>query len=148
MIPEPMFTTRTTCILATAAMLCACSSVSYRPVQESSFNRLVEQGCTRAGDRFSVTAQVNSATRETIVLWDGYDGSRTVAVTLPAQGVGSRMRGVFGKSRYELGYERLNELRLNNTPVTVTMRCEAARMAPAADRFSYHEGGRRVEFEF
>jgi hypothetical protein len=139
---------KTVCVIAAAAMLSACSSVAYRPVQETAFDQLVDRGCVRAGDRFSVTAQVNSATRETIVLWDGVDGARTAAVTLPAQGVGSKLRGVFGKSRYQLGYERLNELRASNTPVTVTMRCEAARMAPAADRFSYNEAGQRVEFEF
>ncbi len=125
-----------------------CSSVSYRPVTESSFDRLVNEGCTRKGDRFAVTAQVNSASRETIVLWDGYDGSRTVAVRLPEQGVGSRMRDVIGKSRYELGFERLNELRISGAPVVFTMRCEGAERAPATDRFSYMENGNRVQFEF
>jgi hypothetical protein len=135
-------------VLLLAAAALGCSSMSYRPVQETNFDRLVKEGCTRKGDRFAVNAQVNSASRETIVLWDGYDGSRTIAVRLPSEGVGSRMRGVFGKSRYELGLERLNELRIAGAPVDVTMRCERAGAAPEADRFSYFENGQRVQFEF
>ncbi len=129
-------------------LLSACSTSSYRAVQEIDFERLVDQGCTRAGDRFSVTARVNCTTHETIVLWNGYDGSLTAAVSLPPDSVGSKMRGVFGKGRYEPGYDRLNPLRVNNTPLTVTMRCEAARMSPAADRFSNFDAGQRVEFGF
>jgi hypothetical protein len=135
-------------LVATSALAAGCSSVSYRPVQEVDFAQLSSEGCRRAGDRFSATAHVNSATREAIVLWDGVDGVRTVVVTLPAAGVGSRVKGVFGKNRYELGHERLNELRASATPATFTMRCEATRMAPVADRFSYLDNGNRVEFEF
>jgi hypothetical protein len=135
-------------LVASTALLAACSSVSYRPVQEVGFEQLSSEGCRRAGDRFSVTSMVNSATREAIVLWDGMDGARTVVVTLPAAGVGSRVKGVFGKNRYELGHERLNELRASGTPANFTMRCEATRMAPVADRFSYIDNGTRVEFEF
>ncbi|MBD8526278.1 hypothetical protein [Pseudomarimonas arenosa] len=122
--------------------------MSYRPVQESSFDRLVNEGCARKGDRFAVTAQVNSATRETIVLWDGYDGARTVAVRLPEEGFGSRLKGVIGKTKYELGVERLNELRASGAPVEFTMRCEGVDQAPATDRFSYMENGNRVHFEY
>jgi hypothetical protein len=135
-------------LIAAATLTAGCSTVSYRPVQEVGFQQLSSEGCRRAGDRFSVTAQVNSATREAIALWDGVDGARTVVVTLPAAGVGSRVRGVFGKNRYELGHERLNELRASGTPATFTMRCEGTRMAPVADRFSYFDNGTRVEFEF
>ena len=135
-------------LLAVASLAAGCGSVSYRPVQESAFDALAARGCTRSGDRFSVTAQVNSASREAVVLWDGSDNSRTVAVTLPRPGVGSKIRGVFGKNRYELGYERLESLRASGTPLNFTMRCEGAQMAPVADRFSYFENGRRVEFEF
>jgi hypothetical protein len=135
-------------LIAATALVAGCSTVSYRPVQEVGFEQLSSEGCRRAGDRFSVTARVNSATREAIVLWDGIDGTRTVVVTLPPAGVGSRMKGVFGKNRYELGHERLNQLRASGTPATFTMRCEATRMAPVADRFSYIDNGTRVEFEF
>jgi hypothetical protein len=131
-------------LLATAG----CAGVSYHPVEETAFDRLVNQGCERKGDRFSVTAQINSASRETVVLWDGYDGSRTVAVRLPRQGMGSRILAKVSKSRYELGYERLNELRVSAEPVMFTMRCEAKNMAPETDRFSYMENGARVQFEF
>jgi hypothetical protein len=135
-------------LIATATLAAGCSTVSYRPVQEVGFERLSSEGCRRAGDRFSVTALVNSATREALVLWDGSDGARTVVVTLPPAGVGSRVKGVFGKNRYELGHERLNELRASGTPANFTMRCEGTRMAPVADRFSYIDNGSRVEFEF
>jgi hypothetical protein len=135
-------------ILMLVVLTCGCSSTSYRPVQESNFDRLVKEGCVRKGDRFAVNAQINSASRETIVLWDGYDGSRTIAVRLPAQSIGSKMRDWVGKSRYELGYERLNELRVSGAQVEFTMRCEGTDQAPATDRFSYLENDRRVQFEF
>lgn len=135
-------------LLILATLLAGCGGVSYRPVQETNLDQLVNDGCKRKGDRFAVTAQVNSASRETVVLWDGYDGSRTVAVRLPKQGFGSKMRDVVGKSRYDLGFERLNQLRASGDPVTFTMRCEKADMAPEADRFSYFENGQRVQFEF
>jgi len=125
-----------------------CSSVSYRPVQETEFDRLVNEGCSRKDERFAVTAQINSASRETVVLWDGYDGSRTVAIRLPKQGMGSRMRDVVGKSRYELGFERLNQLRVSASPVLFSMNCERKDLAPVANRFSYLENGERVQFEF
>ncbi len=130
------------------ALLSGCASTSYKPVQETDFDRLASEGCTRSDDRFAVTAKVNSATRENIVLWDGFDNSRTVSVQLPKQGAGNKVRGWFGKNRYELSYERLNELRQSGTPITVSLRCEAPRMAPLADRFSYFDNGQRVEFEF
>ncbi len=136
-------------IAACLAVACAgCSGVSYRPVQETNFDRLVSEGCSRKDERFSVTAQINSASRETVVLWDGYDGSRTVAVRLPEQGIGSRMRDVVGKSRYELGFEQLNALRVSATPVLFSMHCARKDLAPEADRFSYLENGDRVQFEF
>ena len=137
---------RTLCLMV--AVLAFGCSTSYRPVQEASFDRMIDVGCKSKSDRFSLTAQVNSASRDTIVLWDGRDGSRTLAIRLPDQGIGSRTRGVFGKSRYELGVERLEELRQRGTPVTFAMRCEGEEMAPVADRFSYEENGQRVEFEF
>jgi hypothetical protein len=141
-------TMKTFCLLIAAALVTGCGSMTYRPVQETDFGYLVNEGCTRKGDRFSVIAQINSASRETIVLWDGYDGSRTIAVRLPEQGFASRMQDKLGKSRYSVASEKLNELRASGTPVAVTMRCEAAGMAPAADRFSYLENGQRVQFEF
>lgn len=135
-------------LFAAAALATGCGTTTYRPVQETDFNRLADEGCTRKDDRFSVTAQINSVSRETIVLWDGYNGSRTVAVRLPKQGFGSRLQDKVGKSRYEIAFDQLTELRARRTPVTLTMRCEGADMAPAADRFSYYENGRRVQFEF
>jgi len=139
---------KTLATLVGIALLGGCASTSYKPVQESSFDRLASEGCTRSGDRFAVTAKVNSATRENIVLWDGFDNSRTVSVQLPKQGAGTRVRGWFGKNRYELSFDRLNQLRADGTPITLALRCEAARMAPVADRFSYFDNGQRVEFEF
>lgn len=135
-------------MLVAIALLSSCASTSYRPVQETDFDRWASAGCTRSGDRFAVTAKVSSATRENIVLWNGFDNSRTVSVQLPEQGARSRVRGWFGKNRYELSYERLNELRESSTPITVSLRCEAPRMAPFADRFSYFKNGQRIEFEF
>lgn len=135
-------------ILIAITLLGGCASTSYRPVQETDFDRWASQGCTRSGERFAVTAQVNSATRENIVLWNGFDSSRTVSVQLPKQGARSTMRGWFGKNRYELSFERLNELRISATPITLSLRCESPRMAPIADRFSYFEDGQRIEFEF
>lgn len=133
---------------ALAVLTTGCGSMTYRPVQETDFDRLVSDGCTREGDRFAATAQINSASRETIVLWNGIDGARTVAVRLPQQGLGSRLQDKVGKSRYESAFAQLDALRASGAPVTFTMRCEAAGMAPAADRFSYVENGQRVQYEF
>jgi len=130
------------------ALVAGCGSMTYSPVQETSINQLVNDGCMRKGDRFSVTSQINSSSRETIVLWDGRDGSRTVAVRLPKQGFGSRMQDRIGDSRYNLAFEQLSALSASGAPVTLTMRCEAAGMAPMADRFSYFENGQRVQYEF
>ena len=128
--------------------LAGCSGVSYRPVQETSFEQVADRGCTRKDEQFSVTAQVNAAYRETIVLWNGRDPDRTLAVSLPGEGVGSKLRGVFGDSRYDLSVERLEQLRARNTPITINLRCERKGATPFADRYSYYEGGQRVEFEF
>jgi len=141
----------TTCALLAAAgfLTVGCAGVSYRPVQETDFRQFASEGCTRAGDRFSTSALVSSASRETIVLWDGRDNTRTLAVRLPKQGVGSRMGAIVGKSRYDLGFTRLNELRESGTPIMMTMRCERKNMAPVADRYSYTDrNGQRVQFEF
>ena len=135
-------------ISAAAVVSTGCGSMTYRPVQETNFDRLVSEGCTREGDRFAATAQINSASRETIVLGNGIDGARTVAVRLPKQGFGSRMQDKVGQSRYDVAFEQLNALRASGAPVTFTMRCESAGMAPAADRFSYIENGQRVQYEF
>jgi hypothetical protein len=134
--------------LAGIALLGGCGTTSYKPAYETGFDRLASEGCTRSEKRFSVTAQVNSATRENIVLWDGSDNSRTVAVQLPKQGAGTKVRGWFGKNRYEVSYDRLNELRESGTPITLSLHCDEARMAPIADRYSYSDGGEKVEFEF
>jgi hypothetical protein len=139
---------RTLLLLVSAALISGCGSMTYRPVQEASVNQLVDTGCTRKGDRFSVTGQINSSSRETIVLWDGRDGSRTVAVRLPKQGFGSRLQDRIGDSRYNLAFEQLNTLGTTGAPVTLTMRCEGAGMAPMADRFSYFENGQRIQYEF
>ena len=80
-------------ILTAITLLGGCASTSYRPVQETDFDRWASQGCTRSGEQFAVTAHVNSATRENIVLWNGFDNSRTVSVQLPKQGARSTMRG-------------------------------------------------------
>lgn len=135
-------------LAALASFAVGCASVSYRPVQEIDFHTLSSQGCQRGGDRFSVTALINSATREAIVLWDGRNNADSVAITLPPPGMGSKISGMFGKNRYELGYERLNQLRESGTPVTFSLRCEGDEMAPIADRYSYNDNGSRVEFEF
>lgn len=135
-------------IVVVVLLTAACGTTSYKPVQEIEFERLAREGCQRSGDRFSVTAQINAAYRETIVLWNGRDPDQTVAVTLPPESVASKTRGIFGSSRYELSVDRLQDLRGRRTPVTVTMRCEGSGRTPTADRFSYFENGQRVEFEF
>lgn len=135
-------------IAALAVATTGCGSMTYRPVQETNFDRLAGEGCTRKGDRFAATAQINSASRETVVLWNGVDGARTVALRLPKQGLGSRLKDEVGRSRYDVAFEQLNALRESGAPVTFTMRCEAAGRAPEADRFSFVENGRRVQYEF
>lgn len=135
-------------ILIVVLMTAACGTTSYKPVQEIEFERFAKEGCQRSGDRFAVTAHINSAYRETIVLWNGRDSEQTVAVTLPPESVASKARGIFGSSRYELSVDRLQDLRGRRTPVTVNLRCEGSERTPTADRFSYYENGQRVEFEF
>jgi hypothetical protein len=136
-------------VAAAAVFAIGCAPTDYSPVEQVAFDRIPTAGCEREGDRFSTTALINSATRETIVLWDGRRAEQTVAVTLPRQGVASRVGEIIGESRYQVAVDELNELREARTPVAVTMLCRREGLAPEAYRFRYErEDGRTAELEF
>ena len=135
-------------LAVSAALLGGCGSMSYQPVQEVDFAHMAADGCVKAGDRFTITAQISSAYEQTIVLFDGADASRTLPVRLPEPGVGDRARGIVGTTRYETSQAKLLQLRETHTPVAVTMTCVDRGKAPVADRFSFTEDGHRVDFEF
>jgi hypothetical protein len=109
-------------VLVAVVLLGGCASMSCKPVEETDFDRLAGDGCTRDGNRFAVTAKVSSATSENIVLWNGFGIYRTVSVRLTEQNLRRKARGWFGKNRYELSCQRLNELRERSIPITVALR--------------------------
>lgn len=128
-----------------AGFLVGCASTSYEPVREQSFAQLAANGCVNGGQQVMVTAQVSKAYQDTVVLWDGTDPQQTIAATLGGRGPVARLRGWFGENKYELSEQQLNELAAQRTPVTVTLECSGAGVAPVARNISYQsQDGTRV----
>jgi hypothetical protein len=136
-------------MLASASeALAGCGGVSYKPVVETGFDRLVADGCTNKDARLNVRAMVSSAFKETVVLSDPADATRTLAVRIPAEGLGSKTQGVFGKSRYEVALEKLRQLKESGSPITASLLCTAKDRAPTILRIRYLENGNEKEIEF
>lgn len=126
-------------------VIAGCAATRYEPVREQSFAQLASSGCVNGGQQVMVTAQVNKAYQNTVVLWDGADPQQTIAVTLGGRGPVAKLRGWFGQNKYELSEQQLNELAAQRTPVTVTLECSSAGVAPVARNISYqNQDGTRV----
>jgi hypothetical protein len=132
--------------LSVVAALALSACASYEPVRESNFPQLVSGGCRDEGRQTIVTAYVNKAYENTVILWDGSDPAATVAANLPRPGFGARLRGMFGgEGKNEVAAEQLSQVAQQRLPVTFTLECQGPNMAPLVRSVSYtDQQGQRV----
>jgi hypothetical protein len=135
-------------LITSALLLSACSSVSYQPVTQTTFDALASQGCAVANSRFNVVAKVSAAYKETVVLHHSDDATKTAAVRLPEEGLSSKAQGLLGDSRYELNLQVLRRLQESKEPATVNLLCKDRDRAPVMLRVRYVENGAEKEIEF
>ncbi len=135
-------------LATTLLALAGCGGVSYKPVVETDFAQLASNGCASKDARLNVRSMISAAYKETLVLSDPADATRTVAVRVPAEGLGSKTQGVFGKSRYEVALETLRQLKDSGSPITASLLCTAKDRAPTILRVRYMENGAEKEIEF
>lgn len=135
-------------VIAAALSLSACASLDYKPVTYTTFDDLVNSGCDVAEARFNVRAYVSAAYKETLVLWDGIDSGRSVAVRLPRENLASKAQGVVGQSRYEVNLDTLRALRGSKEDVSVALVCKDKDRAPVLLRLRYVQNGEEHEIEF
>lgn len=112
------------------ALLTGCSAVDYEPVQERPLSQIAAEGCGEPGARVLVTAQVSKAYEDTVVLWDGLDPRRTLAVTVPGPSLLERVRDWFGENKNEVMRRQLNQLASQRQPVTAMLECKGGGVAP------------------
>lgn len=123
--------------LTTAVLVSGCANMTYRPATQESLSKVVDDGC-RKGDTAIVTGQVSQAYENTVVLADAKDPSTTLAIDLPGRGSPSAtVHRWFGTSKYQLTAEKLNQLRAQGTPVTATIECKGAKVAPVARNIEF-----------
>lgn len=137
-------------LMVSALALTACASRTYRPAVQEPLSKVVSNGCGRNGDTVMVTGQVSQASENSIVLTDSTSSATTLAINLPGRGSPSAtMRRWFGTSKYELTDQRLNELKAQGTPLTVTMECKGPRVTPVARSIEFpNPDGTRVEIAY
>lgn len=136
-------------IVPAVLLLAACASTrNYAPVAPASFDELVANGCAGVESRFNITANVNAAFKETVVIWNGSDASRTMPLRLPKQGRLSRMRGAFGESIYDVNLEVLRGLATSGQQATFALACDHRDRAPSLIRVRYMDNGVEREIEF
>ncbi len=138
---------RNVLLLVLAVSLAACGTLDYKPVEASSLEDLMVSGCLGKQDRINATAKVNAAFKETVVLWDGVDSTRTLAVRLPKEGFGSKARGLVGQSKFDVNLEALRRLQADGSEAQVALRCEGKDRAPILIRVRYMEDGIEREIE-
>jgi hypothetical protein len=123
--------------VTTALIAGGCASMNYRPATQEPLSQIVDNGC-RSGDTAIVTGQVSQAYENTVVLADVTNPSTTLAVDLPGRGGPSAtMHRLLGTSKYQLTAEKLNQLRAQGTPVTVTLQCKGPKVAPVARNIEF-----------
>ena len=135
--------------LSMMALLALSACASYEPVRESNFAQLVSGGCRDEGQQTIVTAYVNKAYENTVVLWDGTDPQTTLAANLPRAGFGARLRNLFGESKNQMAAEQLNQVAQQRLPVSFTLECQGGTMAPLVRGVSYtDQQGQRVAIAY
>ncbi len=123
-------------LLLSAAFLVTYAASAYKPAEERDFRDIAAGGCSNRDGDFIVRGMVSSATEDTVVLSDPADAESTLSLTLPGRGPLSRVKGFFTKGKYETAQQRLDELRAEQTPVVVTLKCHG-NGTPAARNISY-----------
>jgi hypothetical protein len=123
-------------LLLSVTLLVAYAAIAYRPAEERAFADIAASGCNNRDGDFIVRGMVSSATEDTVVLSDPADAETTLSLTLPGRGPVSRVKGFFTKGKYEAAQRRLDELRADQTPVVVTLKCRG-NGTPAARNISY-----------
>jgi len=109
---------------AVAALATSASAFAYAPAEEREFGEFAASGCRNRDGDFIIRGMVSSANEDTVVLSDPSNSRTTTSVTLPGRrGPFARVKGAFGTSKQEASNQQLNELRMNYTPVVVTLKC-------------------------
>ena len=123
-------------VLLLAMSAAGCSAFSYEPAGEQEFQQISSGGCRNRDGDFIIRGFVSNADEDTVVLNDPDDPRSTISLSLPGRGPLQRVKGVFGKNKYEATAAQLNELRDDRIPVVVTLRCEGDG-TPTARSLSY-----------
>lgn len=119
-----------------SSLFAASAAFAYEPAVEQEFSDVAANGCRNRDGDFIVRGMVSSADEDTVVLSDPDRSRSTISVTLPGRGPFARVKGMFGKNKFEASDERLNDLRSSRTPVIVTMKCNGGG-SPIARSISY-----------
>jgi len=114
----------------------ACAAFSYEPAGEQEFQQIASGGCRNRDGDFIIRGHVSNADEDTVVLFDPDDSRNTISLSLPGRGPFQRVKGVFGRNKYEATDTQLNALREDRTPVVVTLRCQGDG-TPIARSLSY-----------
>ena len=122
--------------LAVAALAASTSAFAYEPAEERDFSEFAASGCRNRDGDFIIRGIVSSANENTVVLSDPSNSGSTTSVTLPSRGPFARVKGAFGTSKPEASDQQLNELRMSQTPVVITLKCQG-NGTPLAQEISY-----------
>ena len=114
----------------------ACAAFSYEPAGEQEFQQIASGGCRNRDGDFIIRGFVSNADEDTVVLADPDDARSTMSLSLPGQGPLQRVKGVFGRNKYEATAAQHNELRQDGIPVVVTLSCQGDG-TPIARSLSY-----------
>ena len=125
-----------------------CSAFSYEPAGEQEFQQIASGGCRNRDGDFMIRGFVSNADEDTVVLNDPDDARSTISLPLPGRGPLQRVKGVFGRNKYEATAAQLNELREERVPVVVTLKCQGDG-TPIARSLSYvNEDGDRESISY
>lgn len=135
--------------ISTALVVGGCANMTYRPATQESLSKIVSDGC-RSGDTAIVRGQVSQAYENTVVLSDITSPSTTLAINLPGRSSpGATVHRWLGTSKYQLTADKLNQLRAQGTPVTVTVDCKGPKVAPVARNIEFaNADGSRVAIAY
>lgn len=123
--------------------------MTYRPAIQEPLSQVVDNGC-RSGDTAIVTGQVSQAYENTVVLSDRTNPSTTLAIDLPGRGSPSAtVHRWLGTNKYQLTVDKLDQLRAQGTPVTVTIQCKGPKVTPVARNIEFaNADGSRVAIAY